>query len=662
MKQRSAAPGVTPEGFVPGSTLDRRAGGDVAVRFASSSYNAETRTIQAIASAGARVRRWGIFEELAISPEAIDLGRVGPGQVKLLDSHDQGSIDRILGTVTRAWIEGGNLMVEIRFADTEAGRAAEARVASPDAPGLSVGYRVTTWSLTQVENDSEIWRADRWELLEVSLVAVPADPAALFRAAQPTTPEQETDDMRRNAPADAPAPTPIQTPPAAPETRAAPQPVVPAPVSTASAAQPNGADQAQRATERATAIMEIGERAGMDGAAVRAAVANSAVTVEAFRAQAFDALVARQAPSSHIRIERDETETRRLAMSEALAVRFGTPGLQPGDAARSFMDYGIVDMAAEVIGHRGRIGTSFAAREEVLRRAMHASTDFPVIMENALNRTLQGRYAAITPTYRRLARQRTYVDFRDHISVRVGDFPKLQPVNPEGGEIKGGTFSESKEKTAVKAYGVRVDFSRMLLVNDRIGAIAEVLSDQALATAMFEDETFYAMLLSGAGGNGPTLNETGRQVFNTTDGTLASAGAAISIASLSDGRAALRKRTSMDKRKLNVVAAILLVGPDKETEAQQIVAPIQAQQVGNFNPFSGTLEVITTAQLSGNAWHMLASPSTLPNFEWGLLEGYSAPRMRTDEPFGIQGMSVSLEHDFGCGAIDFRGGWKNPGN
>ncbi|CAN7317135.1 Mu-like prophage major head subunit gpT family protein [Bosea sp. LjRoot9] len=412
--------------------------------------------------------------------------------------------------------------------------------------------------------------------------------------------------------------------------------------------------------ERSAGILDLARRAALTGNEAETAIAGN-VTIEAFRAQIFDTLVSRQASGSHTRIERDETETRRLAMSESLAVRFGAPGLQPGDAARSFMDYGIVDLAAEVIGHRGRIGTTFAAREDIIRRAMHASTDFPVIMENALNRALQGRYAAAEPTYRRLARQRSYVDFRDHISVRVGDFPKLQAVNPEGGEIKGGTFSESKEKTAVKAYAVRVDLSRQMLVNDRIGAIAAVLSDQATAVAMFEDETFYGMALSGTGANGPTLMETTRQVFNTTDGTLSGANAAITIASISAGRAALRKRTSMDGRLLNISAAILLVGPDKETEAQQLVAPIQAQQIGNINPFSGTLEVITTARITGNAWHLLASPAMLPIYEWGLLEGYTAPRMRTDEPFGIQGMSVSLEHDFGCGAIDFRGGYKNIG-
>jgi capsid protein len=65
MSRRSVAPAVTPDGFLPGSTLDRRAGGDVGVRFMPASYNADSRTVTAVASSGARVRRWGIFEELA---------------------------------------------------------------------------------------------------------------------------------------------------------------------------------------------------------------------------------------------------------------------------------------------------------------------------------------------------------------------------------------------------------------------------------------------------------------------------------------------------------------------------------------------------------------------------------------------------------------------
>jgi hypothetical protein len=355
---------------------------------------------------------------------------------------------------------------------------------------------------------------------------------------------------------------------------------------------------------------------------------------------------------------RDETEIRRVAMEDALFARLSRQ--QPSEVARPYMDFAIVDMAAERLGAR-RVPGHFAGREEMVRMAFHSTSDFPILFENALNRSLAARYALAQPTYRRIARQRSYQDFRDHTTVRVGDFPNLQPVSPEAGEIKGGTFGESKEKTAVKAYGVRVNLSRQMLVNDSLDGIMQVLNDRGNAVARFEDATFYAMMLGGAGGDGPTLIETTRQVFNTTDGTKAAAAAAISIASLSIARAALRKRKSLDGNDLEVTAAVLLCGPDKETEAQQILAPIQAQQAGNVNPFSGVMSPVVTAKITGNAWYVFASPDDVPCFEWGLLDGYSAPRFRMEDPFGVQGTALSLEHDFGCGAIDYRGGFKNAG-
>lgn len=181
---RSAA-SVAPGGFKPGETVARRAIDDLAARFAPSSYNAETHTVEAVFSAGSRVARWGVQEELAITPEAIDLLRVALGQVRLLDTHNQQSLNAVLGVVEDARIEGGKLVGRIRFAETEAGRNAEGMVARGELTGISVGYRVTMWTLTSRINEEEIWRADKWELLEVSLVAVPADPQASIRSAAP---------------------------------------------------------------------------------------------------------------------------------------------------------------------------------------------------------------------------------------------------------------------------------------------------------------------------------------------------------------------------------------------------------------------------------------------------------------------------------------------
>ncbi|MFC3180460.1 head maturation protease, ClpP-related [Cypionkella sinensis] len=354
----------------------------------------------------------------------------------------------------------------------------------------------------------------------------------------------------------------------------------------------------------------------------------------------------------------DETETRRMAMEDSLVARLSRA--EPSEAARAFMTHSLVEMAAERMG-QSRVPGNFAAREQVLMAAFNTTSDFPILFENALNRALAARYNSAMPTYRRIARQRTYQDFRDHSTVRVGDFPTLQAVNPEGGEIQSGNFSESKEKTAVKAYGIMVNFSRQMLVNDSLNGIQQILNDRGAAVARFEESTFYAMALSGANADGPTLLETTRQVFNTTDLTKAAAAAAITIASLGIGRAAIRKHKSLDGNDLDISASILLVGPDKQTEAEQLVAPVLAAQSNNVNPFSGRLEVVTTAKITGNAWYLFADAAEAACFEWGLLDGYSAPRFRIDNPFGVQGTSMSLEHDFGCGAIDWRGGFKNAG-
>lgn len=360
---------------------------------------------------------------------------------------------------------------------------------------------------------------------------------------------------------------------------------------------------------------------------------------------------------------RDETETRRMAMEDSLVLRLSGSPIEDqtrAAAARQYMDHSLVEMAAGRLGH-SRVPGNFAGREEVLRMAFLSTSDFPALFENALNRSLAARYAQATPTYRRIARQRTYVDFRAHTTVRVGDFPEMQPVSPEGGEVKAGKFSEAKETTSVTAYGIQVPISRQMLVNDSLGGIQQILNDRGAAVARFEEKTFYAMMLGGSNADGPTLVETSRQVFNTTDNTKSSSGGAIGVTTVSVGRAKMMAQTSSDGGKLGLYPTILLCGPDKLTEAEQLVATIQPTQASNVNVFSGRLDPVSTPWITGNAWYLFADPGAAACFEWGLLDGYSAPRFRMDEPFGVQGVAFSLEHDFGCGAIDFRAGYKNAG-
>lgn len=354
------------------------------------------------------------------------------------------------------------------------------------------------------------------------------------------------------------------------------------------------------------------------------------------------------------RITRDEQETKRQGMTQALVAQM-SGGKPESDKAIPFMGYGLVDIAAETIGHRGRIRNA-GDKIEVFMAAGHTRSDFSGIFENALNKVLLDRYEVQAPTYRKIARKRNFNDFRVHPMVRAGDMPKLQPVG-EGGEIKFGTFGEKRETAILAPYGIGLRFSRQMFIDDDLGAIYDMLNDYGAMVADFEEETFYAFKAAA------TLTSDGLAVHVAGHNNLAGAGTAITVAALGAGRAAIRKQTTIDGKKMNMAPSILLVGPDKETEADQLVTSITPNLPSSVNPFSGRLEVVSSAQVTGNRWELYVDPFRPGGacFVYGYLNGAEAPRIRVDEPFGQQGMATTVEHDFGLGAIDFRGTYANPG-
>lgn len=374
----------------------------------------------------------------------------------------------------------------------------------------------------------------------------------------------------------------------------------------------------------------------------------------------FLALMAASQPASGrpmVRIVRDEVDTRRAGMKAALVAQI-SGGAPEDDRASAFMGMSLVEMAATCGGYKGSLRTA-GDRINALMSGTHTTSDFPGIFENALNKALLDRYQVAQPTYRKIARKKNFNDFRVHPMVRAGDFPNLQPVN-EAGKIQFGTFGEKRETAILSPYAVGLTITRQMMINDEMGAIADVINDYGSRVAVFEEATFYAFMAAA------TLASDGLAIWlaaATRGNNLAGTGTAITVAALGAGKAAMRKQTGIDGAKINRTPSVLLVGPDKEIEAQQLVASITPATAATVNPFSGKLEVVTSAELSGNAWHLFADPNTPGGqcFVYGYLNGAEAPRLRTEEPFGVQGWSMTLEHDFGLGAVDFRGTYKNPG-
>ncbi|QIB38080.1 hypothetical protein G3A56_08840 [Rhizobium oryzihabitans] len=411
--------------------------------------------------------------------------------------------------------------------------------------------------------------------------------------------------------------------------------------------------------DRVTAIEELAERAGQAGFGrdhIR-----SGTPLDSFRGLLLDHLVTseRAAPTdSRVRVHvgNDEADTIRAARVEALAYGLGAPVPQggPSAAARQYMGQGLVDIAADCVNFHGRRMLNARDIDNIFSRAAHSTSDFPVIFEGAVNRTLEQRYALAQPTFKRFARKKNFRDFRPDTIVKTGDFPMLEKIL-ENGKIKFGSFGEGKESVQAFSYAIALTVSRQMLINDDLGAIAELLTSYGASVALFEEVTFYAGAYNGKLADGKT-------VFHADHKNLAAAGSAITVDSVGEGRKSMGRQTSVDGKPLLAnPARIMLVGPNQLTEAEKLLASITPATVSTVNIFSGKFELVETSQIADNSWDLFADPSTGSNYRWGYLEGYEAPRVRMDEPFGSQGFSMSVEHDFGCGATDFRFGYHNPG-
>lgn len=637
-----------------------------------SSVNADSRTLDVIFSTGSTVRRTRVVgfgtrvrydETIIVSPEAVNMERLNAG-APVLDSHDSWTTLSQIGVVERAWIDGANAMARLRFPQGGVDPAADrlfALISDGIVRNVSVGYSQDVVRVLEAEKSEDVEQriVERWTPYEISFVTIPADAGAQVRS------EDARQDGTRYSPAVIISPPPktrtkengmpvaSETLPAAP---AVTNPVISTPPATVDLT-------AER--RRAAEITDIAARHNLDAALVQRGI-QEGMTLEQFRAQAFDALASRQPATSHIRVERDETETRRAAMEESLALRLGVSG-QPSEAARAYMDMSFVEMAAERMGER-RVGSTHAARENMLRSAMHTTSDFPLLLENAVNRSLGASYQLAQPTYREIAVREDFNDFRPHTTVSVGDFPLLQTIS-EAGEIKFGTIGEKKESVAIVPYAVGLSFSRQVMVNDSLSGLAGVIARYGQSVALFEEKTAYAVKALNSG-DGPTLLEGAAAMFTTGRTNKAATATAITVAAVGLGRQAMRGYKSIPSgaagdtgnELLFNAPAIILVGPAKETEAEQFVSTqIVPATRAEVNVFQGRLRPVVSALISGNSWELYADKSVRANFRWGLLNGYNVPRVRIENPFGGQGTQMSVEHDFGFGGIEWRAGYRNAG-
>ncbi len=572
--------------------------------------DADARTVEAIVSTGADTPRPGFIERLELS--GADLSRLIGAPV--LDAHRNSSTRDQLGVIEVAEMRPEGIWVRMKFRSNAAAASVLSDIEDGTLRGLSIGYQVAEWAEKR-DGKTRIRIAKRWMPIEVSIVPVPADPGAHFRIGETSMEaEEQTIEITTQA---------------APSVRA----------------------------DINREIRAIAETAGLTRTWADEQI-DAEATADAARTAAFEAMRTRSAKtntrSSRAIITVDHTDPAELATraGEAQYAR-SHPDHELSEAARPFAAMSTVDLARDCL-RRANIGHTGMTADTVITRALHTTSDFSLILGDTVGRELRRAYQAAPSGVKMLARQTTARDFRAKRALQFDEGPELKKVD-EGGEFKHGTIGESGETYSVETFGRIFSISRQALINDDLGAFTQIPAKLGNAASAFEAAQIVAKLIEN-----PAMSD-GNAVFHAGHGNLAAAGAALSLTTLSAARTAMRRQKGLGGQPIDAKPYAVVVPPELETLAEQLLTEIAATNTDDVNPFGKLTLAVEPRLTKETTWYVAADPATIDGLEYAYLEGAPGPQVETRQGFEVDGVQMKVRLDFGCGWTDWRGWYMNEG-
>ncbi len=643
--------------------------GERSLAIVPGSYDAENHTVEVVLSSGAAVQRFYFIEELEISETAIDLSRVEAGVCPLLDTHNQYELAAQIGRVVSARVENAQLIGLVQFDQTEQGELIEARVARGELRAISIGYRVTTWTITTntTNADLDTWRATAWELLEASFVPVPADPNAVVRSAPGTSSHgttEEDEDMRRNLPGGAAAAATASTSTAAiaaataaPAERAQPA-AAPTPEP---AAPPAGRITARQIRERCARSADLGSDFALE--LIERNETTPLGEAEFERAISDRLLDQRQQSRIDVRVGAIGTESAEYARAiETAVILRANPSANveavDRDNARNFRGMTLMEMARDYLQRTG-ISTAGMGRLDIagaalgLRYGAHTTSDFANALSSAVGKRVRQAYLAAPQTFGPIVAMGTLPDFKPTNIIGLGDAPQLLLVQ-ENAEFTYGAMSDTGMSYRLQTYGRIIAITRQAIINDDQRLFSRVPDKFGFKARDLESDLVWGLVLSN-----PTMSD-GYALFSSQHGNLGTA-ADITIDSVTAGRVAMGQQKSAEGGFIVVRPAYLVVGPQMETKAQQFLTVVAATQTANVNPFVGTLQLIVEPRITDKSWYLFADPAAIDTIELSHLEGQEGVFIETQPGFDVDGVKTKARLDVGAAVVDYRGMYKNPG-
>lgn len=346
------------------------------------------------------------------------------------------------------------------------------------------------------------------------------------------------------------------------------------------------------------------------------------------------------------------------ALAMHLAHRMGIK--REAGMGREMASLSLADMAMQCARAAGL--RPFNGAEAIRMAAGHTGSDFGYAIGQGLSGVVAQGFELARPAIAEAARAVQAVDYRPRNSVRLSA-SAMPSLIAEGGEVKQVTINEKGELAAKPDdYAAMFAVSNQALQNDStaMNLLADIGAKMAQGSVARFRAVLLAPLLANAG-LGQNMTD-GLALFHASHGNLAASGTALTVASLSAARTAMRRQVDGVGTILALEPAALLVAPEKETEAQQLVAQLMATKTADVNPFQNGLTIITEPGLTNaTAWYLLADPARSQGLTYAYLEGQASPRVETREGWNTLGMEFRLVWAIGAAFIETASWYRNAG-
>lgn len=379
-------------------------------------------------------------------------------------------------------------------------------------------------------------------------------------------------------------------------------------------------------------------------------------TVDQARAMIIDKMLEREAAAptrTHVQVTKDESEKRSACMEAALEARTGLR--EWDDQAREYVSHSLLEMGKECLQRSG-VNTTGMGRSQLAGRAMHSTSDFPLLLSNIARKNLLSAYAEEQQTFQPLVRRRSMPDFKAAYELEIAGQIIPEPLL-EGGEYKAATVQEQQSSWKIYTYGKKIAITRQLLINDDLDALSRIPGMIGRGMSIFESNQVWALITGNA-----AMSYDSKALFHADHSNTGSG--AIGETSISAARKALRTQSDIAGNRVNLTPSYMIVPAALETAAQKFLTGVTPNATADVNIFSNSMGLIVEPRLDDDSeqkFYVTANPNQVDMIAVGSLEGEAGPQIDTLEGRDPDGVTIYARLDFGTTLLNHRGFYRSTG-